>query len=113
MLARPERRDEATGGVGRVAGGEISVTPSYRPTQLMIGGYLPFFAQYSVSHTTWAPDSTAFAFAGSIEADTGIWVHALPTDERAGVAAARIAVGDVVFWSPNDAQPPAGAPSPF
>lgn len=92
---------------------EISMTPSFRPSQLTISSYLPFFPQYSVSHTTWAPDSSAFAFAGSIEADTGIWVHALPTDERAGVDAARIAVGDVVFWSPNDAQASAAAPSPF
>jgi len=92
---------------------EISVTPSFRPSQLTISSYMPFFTQYSVSHTTWAPDSSAFVFAGSILGDSGIWIHALPTEERAGVEAGRIAVGDVAFWSPNEAQPEAGAPSPF
>ena len=92
---------------------EISVTPSFRPSQAMISSYFPFFTQYSVSHTSWAPDNTAFAFAGSILDESGIWVHALPTDERPGVDAARIAVGDVAFWSPNDAQAGAAAPSPF
>jgi len=92
---------------------EISVTPSFRPSQLTIASYMPFFTQYSVSHTTWAPDSSAFVFAGSILGDSGIWIHAMPTDERGGVEAARIAVGDVAFWSPNDAQSGEVAPAPF
>ena len=92
---------------------EISVTPSFRPSRLTITSYMPFFTQYSVSHTTWAPDSSAFVFAGAILGDSGIWVHALPTEEREGVDAARIAVGDVAFWSPNDAQAGEAAPAPF
>lgn len=92
---------------------EISVTPSFRPSQLTIASYMPFFTQYSVSHTSWAPDSSAFVFAGSILGDSGIWIHALATDERGSVDAARIAVGDVAFWSPNDAQAGAAAPAPF
>lgn len=92
---------------------EESVTPSFRPSDLLIRAYFPFFTQYAVSHTTWSPDSTAFAFAGSIQGDSGIWIHALPTEERDGVDAARISVGDVAFWSPNEAQPPAAAPAPF
>ncbi len=92
---------------------EISVTPSFRPSQLTIAAYMPFFTQYAVSHTTWAPDSSAFVFAGAILGDSGIWIHALPTEERNGVDAARIAVGDVAFWSPNDAQAGEAAPAPF
>lgn len=92
---------------------EISITPSFRPTQLTVASYMPFFTQYSVSHTSWAPDSSAFAFAGSIVGDSGIWVHVIPSEERAGVEAARIAVGDVAFWSPNDAEASAAAPAPF
>lgn len=92
---------------------EISVTPSFRPTQLTVSTFMPFFTQYSVSHSSWAPDSSAFVFAGSILGDSGIWVHAIANDERGGVEAARIAVGDIAFWSPNDAQASAGAPSPF
>lgn len=95
------------------AAGEISVTPSFRPSQLTISSYMPFFPQYSVSHTSWAPDSSAFVFAGSIQGDSGIWVHAIANDEREGVDAARIAIGDVAFWSPNDAQAGAAAPAPF
>ncbi len=92
---------------------EISVTPSFRPSQLAVALYMPFFTQYSVSHSSWAPDSSAFVFAGSIVGDSGIWVHAIANDERGGVEAARIAVGDVAFWSPNDAQAGAAAPAPF
>lgn len=92
---------------------EISVTPAFRPSQLFIESYMPFFPQYSVSHTSWAPDSSAFVFAGSILGDLGIWVHAIADDESGGVEAARVAVGDVAFWSPNDAQAGEAAPAPF
>lgn len=92
---------------------EISLTPSYRPSTLTIGSYMPFFTQFSVSHTTWAPDSSALVFAGAIQGDSGIWVHAIANDERGGVDAARIGVGDVAFWSPNDPEGGAVAPAPF
>ena len=94
---------------------EISTTPSFRPSELSVSSYYPFFTQYSVSHSSWSPDSSAFAFAGSIDGDTGIWVHVIPDPEQelAAVDAARISVGDVAFWSPDDAAAAEPAPAPF
>jgi TolB protein len=99
----------------RLTSTEISTTPSFRPSDLSVSSYYPFFTQYSVSHTSWSPDSSAFAFAGSIDGDTGIWVHVVadPESELEAVDAARIAVGDVAFWSPDDAAAAEPAPAPF
>ena len=97
----------------REVGGEISATPAYRPSELTTSAYLPFFTQYAVSHTSWAPDSSAFAFAGSINGDIGIWVHAIGNDGVGGVDAARVAVGDVAFWSPDEASAADPEPAPF
>ena len=96
-------------------GAEVSSTPSFRPSELTVSSYYPFFTQYAVSHTAWSPDSSSFAFAGSVDGDMGIWVHVIadPELELDGVDAARIAVGDVAFWSPDDAAVSAPAPSPF
>ncbi len=96
-------------------GAEISATPSYRPSQLAVSSYFPFFTQYAVSHTSWSPDSSAFAFAGAVDGDLGVWVHVIadPEQELAGVDAARVAVGDIAFWSPDDASAAEPAPSPF
>ena len=97
----------------RDVGGEISATPAYRPSQLTVRSYLPFFTQYAVSHTSWAPDGSAFAFAGSIDGDTGIWIHAIGENGVGAVDAARVAVGDVAFWSPDEASAASPEPDPF
>jgi len=78
---------------------EIGTTPPFRPSDLVLESYLPFFTQYAISHTAWAPDGSGFAFAGSIRGDSGIWVKALDAD----VEVARVGVGEAVFWSPDDA----------
>ncbi len=99
----------------QVSGTEVSSTPSYRPSQLAVASYYPFFTQYAVSHTSWSPDSSAFAFAGSVDGDIGIWVHVIadPEADLPGVDAARVAVGDIAFWSPDDASAAEPAPAPF
>lgn len=97
----------------REVGGEISETPAFRPSELTISAYLPFFTQYAVSHTSWAPDGSAFAFAGSIDGDTGIWIHAIGENGVGAVDAARVAVGDVAFWSPDEASAADPEPAPF
>jgi TolB protein len=66
--------------------------------------YLPFFAQYTQSVTGWAPDSTAFAFAGGIDGVRGVWVQLL--DEA--VRPHRVALGDFVTWGPGEPLPAAG-----
>ncbi len=59
--------------------------------------YLPFFAQYAQSVTGWSPDSSAFAFAGTVDRERGIWIQLV--DER--VAPRLVAPGDVVTWGPG------------
>lgn len=65
--------------------------------------YLPFFAQYAQSVTGWSPDSSAFAFAGSIDRDQGIWIQLI--DEI--VEPQLVARGDFVTWGPGEPPPPA------
>ncbi len=71
--------------------------------------YLPFFAQYTQSVTGWSPDSTAFAFTGSIGSDRGVWIQLV--SER--VAPRLVAPGDFVTWGPGELAPrdPDGAPA--
>jgi TolB protein len=67
------------------------------PTPAFATSYLPFWDQYSRSHTLWAPDGSAFTYPGLTETgEPTIWV------QRVGGAAEpeAIASGDVVFWSP-------------
>ena len=64
--------------------------------------YLPFFAQYAQSVTGWSPDSSAFAFAGSIDRRQGVWIQLV--DEI--VAPQLVAPGDFVTWGAGQAPPP-------
>jgi TolB protein len=64
--------------------------------------YLPFFAQYAQSVTGWSPDSTAFAFAGAIGSERGVWIQLI--DEV--VAPRNVTVGDYVTWGPGQPPPP-------
>jgi TolB protein len=47
----------------------MSVQPSF------VRDVLQFFDQYSQSLRLWSPDSAAFALAGAVGGETGIWVH--------------------------------------
>ncbi len=73
--------------------------------------YLPFFAQYAQSVTGWSPDSSAFAFAGSVqELDgfaTGVWIQLV--DETAPPL--RISPGDFVTWGSGQTPPPSAGGS--
>lgn len=88
---------------------EIGRSTSYRPSQVELQNYLPFFTQYSVSHSRWAPDGSAFAFAGSIGGDMGIWIDLVDQD----LDAVLVAPGDVAFWSPSELPLSGGAVSPY
>jgi len=70
--------------------------PSFRPTQALVQEVLPFFPQYAQSVSFWSPDSSAFALAGSVEGETGVWVQALDGD-----APTRVSEGSWVSWSPD------------
>jgi TolB protein len=67
------------------------------PTPTFANAYLPFWDQYSRSHSLWAPDGSAFAYTGMNEGnDPIVWVQKVGGD----TAAEEVASGDVVFWSP-------------
>lgn len=63
------------------AGGTLTEFASYDPSPLVVRDLIPFFPQYAQSMTFWAPDSSGFALAGSIDDETGIWVQALGASE--------------------------------
>jgi TolB protein len=70
--------------------------------------YLPFFAQYAQSVTGWSPDSSAYAFAGAMRGDGGVWIQ-LVTE---AVAPRIVSAGDFVTWGSSDVPlPPTGGPS--
>jgi TolB protein len=70
--------------------------PAFRPSATWIAEFLPFFDQYAQSMRLWSPDSSAYAFAGRIGDDTGIWVA--PAD---GGEPALVSDGSWVSWSQN------------
>ena len=51
--------------------------PRYVAPGAVVRDLLPFFPQYAQSVSFWAPDSSAFAFAGEIDGEQGIWVQEL------------------------------------
>ena len=61
----------------------------------MLQDTFPFFPQYAQSLSFWAPDSSAFAFAGQVEGQGGIWVQDLAEDSPTMVSD-----GTWVAWSP-------------
>jgi len=69
---------------------------TFTPSLLYLREYLPFFDQYTRSQTPWAPDSTAFAYAGTHQdGRAGVWVQDLDGGEPLLVAE-----GDMVSWAP-------------
>ncbi len=70
----------------------------FLPSQTMLLDYLRFFDQYAQSMILWAPDSSAFTYAGtSVSGEDGIWVQ--PRAEAA--AAVRVGSGVMATWSPR------------
>lgn len=77
------------------SGGAEQVFSPYVPNRSMLRDAFPFFPQYAQSVSFWAPDSSAFAFAGIVEDESGVFVQALTED-----APRRVADGTWVAWSP-------------
>ena len=69
--------------------------PPFRPAPSFVQDTLPFFPLYAQSVDFWSPDSSAFAFAGEVDGESGVWVQTL--DENAPT---RVAGGSWVSWSP-------------
>lgn len=91
-----------------VDGSDLTVnrTPDFGLSRTYAEIYLPFFAQYAQSITGWAPDSSAYAFAGNVAGDRGVHVQLL--DDLA--EAVQVSGGDFVTWGPGPTPSPgAGA----
>jgi Tol biopolymer transport system component len=78
------------------AGGELRELVEFVPSQVFLQSYLPFFGQYALSTTMWSPDGTAFAFAGFVGTEGGIYVQ-----DVAGGDPVKVADGSWVMWSPR------------
>lgn len=84
-------------------------TPRFALTRSYLRTYLPFFSQYAGSMTGWAPDSSAFAFAGMIDRDRGVWIQLV---DRAAPAHL-VADGDIVTWGPAPTPDATATPLPI
>ncbi len=74
-----------------------TVSPAFVPSDTFFNQYAPFFDQYAQSQTPWAPSSDAFAFAGTVQGQRGVWVARLD-----GSAPAYVDSGVMVSWLPAD-----------
>jgi len=76
-------------------GHERFVGDTFVPSPTLLRDYLPFFDQYAQTITPWAPDGSAFAYAGTHQGGSGIWVQPL--------AGRRRLIGDGAFvtWTPT------------
>ena len=78
-------------------GRERFVGDPFVPSATMLRDYLPFFDQYAQTITPWAPDGTAFAYAGLHGDASGIWIQPLAGKRRL------IGDGGFVTWTPAPA----------
>jgi TolB protein len=83
---------EARWSIWTTAGLESVV--EFDPEPSFVNEFVPFFDQYAQSVSLWAPDGSAFAFPGTIDGESGIWVQ--PTDGEA----TQISGGTWVSWAP-------------
>jgi TolB protein len=81
-------------------GAEGPASPPFVPSRTFFTEYAPFFDQYAQSLTPWAPGGDAFAFAGSVDGRSGIWVERLD-----GSAPTLVDDGQMVSWLADDAAP--------
>lgn len=74
--------------------GGLDEVVRFDPDPSFMSEMVPFFDQYAQSISLWAPDGSAFAFPGNVDADPGIWVYTLDGGLN------RISSGTWVSWSP-------------
>ncbi|HET8740691.1 MAG TPA: hypothetical protein VFO17_13280 [Acidimicrobiia bacterium] len=77
------------------ADSEDLVYDAYLPPARMLEDTFPFFPQYAQSLRFWAPDSSAFAYAGAVGDERGIWVQELDSEDPT-----KVSEGVWVDWSP-------------
>ena len=70
---------------------------AFSPTGVFGRDYLAFFDQFARGMSLWAPDGSAFAYAGGTSLDdAGIWVQPV-----AGGDPVRVSPGEMAMWSPT------------
>ena len=74
--------------------GDLREYDGYIPPGTMLQDTFPFFPQYAQSVAFWAPDASAFAYAGAIDDEAGIWVQHLDAESPI-----KVAEGRWVTWS--------------
>jgi TolB protein len=74
--------------------GEVEEIIRFEPDPGFLRDLVPFFDQYAQSVSLWGPDASAFAFPGTIEGESGIWVQQL--DGKLDL----VSSGSWVSWSP-------------
>ncbi len=73
--------------------GEITDYGIFQPDPQWVSTFVQFFDQYAQSMSLWSPGGDAFAFAGTIGDQSGVWVQYLERDQPE-----RIATGSWVAW---------------
>jgi WD40 repeat protein len=78
--------------------GSSFTTDRFVPSLEFSRDYLPFFEQYAQSMNLWAPDGSAFVYAGESESGgSGVWIQPATPD----TPPVRVADGVVASWSPG------------
>ncbi|MEZ4770376.1 MAG: hypothetical protein R2844_18365 [Caldilineales bacterium] len=78
-----------------VDSGQSRTLASFRPSDVFLGQFLPYFDQYALSHRIWSPASDALVLPMVDDrGEAGIYVVSLE-----GGAPTRIANGVMAFWS--------------
>ncbi|MGZ8585252.1 MAG: hypothetical protein ACXWXP_07225 [Actinomycetota bacterium] len=78
-------------------GGSSFTTARFYPTDVFARDYLQFFEQYAQSMSLWAPDGSAFTYAGTNESgETGIWIQPAQPDAEPVLMTG----GVFASWSP-------------
>jgi TolB protein len=79
-----------------IGSGQPQRLVDFRPTELFLTQFLPYFDQYAHSHRLWSPDSQALVLPMMNEDQARIYV--VPASGR---GLSPVADGGVAFWSPR------------
>lgn len=80
----------------RIGGGEPQRIVDFRPPDVFLTQFLPFFDQYALSHRLWSPDSTALVLP--IVEDERSRLYIVPATGR---GLRLLTDGEMGFWSPR------------
>lgn len=99
LLMTMESSDDPTTHRWRIWDGKVTepIGPTFLPSPTFWRDYVPFFGQFAQTMTLWSPSGDAFAFAGQIGDQAGIWVQDLGAEDPTFV----LDGGSVVSWSPD------------